>query len=552
MRPASPASRRAGAIVIGKTNLDQFATGLVGVRSPYGVPRNPFNPALIPGGSSSGSAVAVGAGLVPLALGTDTAGSGRVPAGLNNIVGLKPSLGLVSTAGRRAGVPLARLRVGVRAHRRRRLRRARGDGRSRCARSLSRARVPLGALGSAAAGAAARRAAAGPIGCSSATGVGRAAYDAALARFAAARRRDRRDRPRAVPRDRAAALRRARGWPSATSPRGALIASRAGIDASGDAADHLAGARPIAVDAFAAFYRLAELRARARPRASAGSTRWWCRPCRPPTRSAEVEADPIGLNSRLGTYTNFVNLLDLAGLAVPAAMRADGTPFGVTLLAPGRPGRAARLHRPRLPCRHRPAARRDSACRSRRSRRLSRCRAARRDRDRRRRRASLRHAAQRRAAPLGARFLRAAATAPDYRLFALAGTTPPKPGLLRVAAGARRRRSRSRSGRCRRKRSAASSPPSAAARRSARCALADGRTREGLSGRGRGHRRARATFPPSAAGARSWRRRRRGRNPCTRCGAVPAPNPWGSAAISFRNHPSLPAWPAKHVHVKIV
>ena len=79
--------RAAGAIVIGKTNLDQFATGLVGVRSPYGVPRNPFNPQLIPGGSSSGSAVAVATGIVPLALGTDTAGSGRVPAGLNNIVG---------------------------------------------------------------------------------------------------------------------------------------------------------------------------------------------------------------------------------------------------------------------------------------------------------------------------------------------------------------------------------------------------------------------------------------------------------------------------------
>jgi allophanate hydrolase len=91
--------RAAGAIVVGKTNLDQFATGLVGVRSPYGVPRNPIRPDLLPGGSSSGSAVAVAAGLVPLALGTDTAGSGRVPALLNNIVGLKPSLGMVSTAG---------------------------------------------------------------------------------------------------------------------------------------------------------------------------------------------------------------------------------------------------------------------------------------------------------------------------------------------------------------------------------------------------------------------------------------------------------------------
>jgi len=91
--------RSAGAIIVGKTNLDQFATGLVGVRSPYGIPKNPLRADLIPGGSSSGSAVAVSAGLVPLALGTDTAGSGRVPAMLNNIVGLKPSLGLISTAG---------------------------------------------------------------------------------------------------------------------------------------------------------------------------------------------------------------------------------------------------------------------------------------------------------------------------------------------------------------------------------------------------------------------------------------------------------------------
>jgi allophanate hydrolase len=91
--------RAAGAIIIGKTNLDQFATGLVGVRSPYGIPRNVIDPKLIPGGSSSGSAVAVAAGLVALALGTDTAGSGRVPAALGNIVGLKPSIGLVSSAG---------------------------------------------------------------------------------------------------------------------------------------------------------------------------------------------------------------------------------------------------------------------------------------------------------------------------------------------------------------------------------------------------------------------------------------------------------------------
>ncbi len=89
----------AGAIVIGKTNLDQFATGLVGVRSPYGVPVNPFDAGYIPGGSSSGSAVAVSAGLVSFSLGTDTAGSGRVPAGFNNIVGLKPTPGAISTEG---------------------------------------------------------------------------------------------------------------------------------------------------------------------------------------------------------------------------------------------------------------------------------------------------------------------------------------------------------------------------------------------------------------------------------------------------------------------
>src|SRR5262245_48116464 len=89
----------AGGILIGKNNLDQFATGLAGVRSPFGVPRNPFDERYIPGGSSSGSAVAVATGLVSFALGTDTAGSGRVPAALNNLVGLKPSRGLISTRG---------------------------------------------------------------------------------------------------------------------------------------------------------------------------------------------------------------------------------------------------------------------------------------------------------------------------------------------------------------------------------------------------------------------------------------------------------------------
>ncbi len=103
-RPArsAPAVQRlldAGAVLLGKTNLDQFATGLVGVRSPYGVPRNVFDAARVPGGSSSGSGCVVAAGIVPFALGTDTAGSGRVPAAFGNIVGLKPTPGSVSAVG---------------------------------------------------------------------------------------------------------------------------------------------------------------------------------------------------------------------------------------------------------------------------------------------------------------------------------------------------------------------------------------------------------------------------------------------------------------------
>ena len=91
--------RRAGAIPVGKTNLDQFATGLVGTRSPFGTPRNPRHPVLIPGGSSSGSAVSVARGLVPFSLGTDTAGSGRVPAAMCGVVGLKPTVGRFPSRG---------------------------------------------------------------------------------------------------------------------------------------------------------------------------------------------------------------------------------------------------------------------------------------------------------------------------------------------------------------------------------------------------------------------------------------------------------------------
>ena len=226
--------RAAGAIVIGKTNLDQFATGLVGVRSPYGIPRNTFNADLVPGGSSSGSAVAVAAGLVPLALGTDTAGSGRVPAGFNNIVGLKPSLGLVSTYG---VVPACRtldcvsvfaLTVDDAWTRARDHRRAGRQGSLFAQRPLAKP----GAMPRSQARRTARRPAAvfrrPPI-RRRLRGGARAAGEARL--------RHRRDRHRAVLRDRAPAVRRTLG--RRTHARHAVAAGvRSGRHSSGDARDH--------------------------------------------------------------------------------------------------------------------------------------------------------------------------------------------------------------------------------------------------------------------------------------------------------------------------
>ena len=104
-----------------QTNLDQFATGLVGMRTPYPAPRNAVDPEVVAGGSSSGSAAAVAQGLVSFALGTDTAGSGRVPAALNGIAGLKPSARRIVQSGRRAGMPDVGLRIDIRADRRRRI-----------------------------------------------------------------------------------------------------------------------------------------------------------------------------------------------------------------------------------------------------------------------------------------------------------------------------------------------------------------------------------------------------------------------------------------------
>ena len=422
--------RAAGAIMIGKTNLDQFATGLVGVRSPYGIPNNPMRGDLIPGGSSSGSAVAVSTGLVPLALGTDTAGSGRVPAMLNNIVGLKPSLGLVSTAG---VVPACRTLDCV----------------SVFSLTVDDAMTAL-------------RAMAGPDG---ADPFSRNRELAGVSAFPANLRLG-------VPRDGqliffgdkaseaayGAALER---WTALGATlvgfdlepfyetarllyEGPWVAERylviRNLLASSPDAIHpvtreiaAGGARLSAADTFAALYRLQALR-RIAERAFANIDALVL-PTAPTVYStAQVLANPIELNSRLGTYTNFVNLLDLCGLAVPAAIRPDDIPFGITLLAPsGQDARLASIGRvfqadtrltlgagrgPQPPLADLSTSlSEDEIAIAVVGAHLSGM------------------ALNGELKTLGGRLLEATATAPDYRLYAL-DTRPPKPGMLRVAAGA--------------------------------------------------------------------------------------------------------------------
>lgn len=328
----------AGAVLIGKTNLDQYATGLNGTRSPYGIPTSTFNAEYISGGSSSGSAVAVAAGLVSFALGTDTAGSGRVPAAANNIVGLKPSKGLISTRG---VVPACR----------------------------SQDAVSIFALTVADAAAVAEVA---------------VAFDAedSYSRHAEGVLSARRAPPFAVEalpaplrigvpekglsffgdgdyeRLYGETVERARALGAAIVPidfapfaeaaamlyAGPWVAERLvaveGLLRSNPAAIHevvrgimLGGVEKSALDAFRAFYKLADLTRAAEPvweavdallLPTAGTT----------FKIRDMLADPVRLNSRLGAYTNFVNLMDLAAIAVPAGFRADGIPFGVSLIGP--------------------------------------------------------------------------------------------------------------------------------------------------------------------------------------------------------------------------
>ena len=422
--------RAAGALIIGKTNLDQFATGLVGTRSPYGTPRNALRADLIPGGSSSGSAVAVARGIVPLALGTDTAGSGRVPAGLNNIVGLKPSLGLVSARG---VVPACRSLdcVSVFAL-------TAADAFDALAMiagydeedAFSR-HMPLGAL-SAVRGSL-------RIGVPRGSDLDFFGSTEAERGFEAALRIAEGMGARLVEIDlqpflNVACLLYDGPWVAErTAAVGEFIARNPDAIHPITKTIIAQGWDKSAVDTFNGFYRLREL-GRIALNTFAGIDMLMVPTMPAACTLAQLEADPIGLNVRLGTYTNFVNLLDLAGIAVPATLGADGWPTGVTFLAPsGRDAELASLGAAfhagtglplgalgvaQPPLSLPPSAVRPSEI------------------------AVAVVGAHLSGMPLnhellalGGRQLEATATAPDYRLFALSGTVPPKPGLLRVAPG---------------------------------------------------------------------------------------------------------------------
>lgn len=419
----------AGAMLIGKTNLDQFATGLVGTRSPYGACANTFDARYISGGSSSGSAVVVAAGVVSFSLGTDTAGSGRVPAAFNNLVGLKPTCGLLSTRG---VVPACRSLDCV----------------SIFALTAADAAAVLDAAAKFDAGdpyARRERAALGPAtiaGCR--IGVPRAAQleffgnREAEKLFAGAVAKLEQLGAKCVEIDFAPFLAAARLLYEGPWVAERYVAIREFIERNPEALHPVTrqiisgGAKPSAADCFAAQYKLRALLREAEPTWSAVDL------LIAPTAAtiytlAEVEADPVRLNSNLGIYTNFVNLMDLSAIAVPAGFMSAGLPFGVTLLAPAFFDRALctlgdELQRAlvdtmgatRLPLP--PAI--APAGRALRGVRVAVCGAHLSG-------LPLNHQLTER----GARLVRACRTAPRYRLYALAGFSPPRPGMLRDGGG---------------------------------------------------------------------------------------------------------------------
>lgn len=321
--------REAGALLIGKTNLDQFATGLVGVRSPYGAPRNSIDPLVVPGGSSGGSGVIVGHGIVSFSLGTDTAGSGRVPAALNNIVGLKPSLGALSAGG---VVPACR--------------------------TLDT--VSIFALTVDDAYAAFEVAAEFDEADSYAKPIVTDAMHAVpsglrigvpdvqtIEFFGDAIQEQAFQRDVAVLAASGSQIVEVDFTPFYDVARmlyeGAWVAERYTViedllKTDPDAV-HPVTRKIIchaeslsAADAFRGIYRLQDLKRVAEQ--VIAELDLLCVPTIPTFYTVDdLEADPVTPNSNFGTYTNFVNLLDMCGIAVPTAPRVDGRPGSVTLLA---------------------------------------------------------------------------------------------------------------------------------------------------------------------------------------------------------------------------
>ncbi|WP_293405444.1 allophanate hydrolase [Polaromonas sp.] len=417
----------AGAALVGKTNLDQFACGLNGTRSPYGAVPNAINPLYVSGGSSSGSAYVVATGQVEFALGTDTAGSGRVPAGLNNIVGLKPSRGLISTRG---AVPAAQS----------------VDCISIFARTVATAvKVLEAAMGHDPLDAYSRKLTmtSKAFGASFRFGVPSAvtfmgdaaaqdAFDLAIKKLEAMGGKA--VRINFAPLAEAAAL----------LYESALVAERyTAIKSFFDAHEAeviepvrsiiAAGRNYSAADLYEAQTKLKSLGQQA-------NAMWQdidvlLVPTAPTHYTiAQMQADPVALNRNLGAYTNFVNLLDYAALSVPSSMRADGLPFGITLIGPcGSDWQLADLgqryhHATGLTLgatgQPLPAPSNIHGLKT---------------------EAMVRVAvvgAHLSGMPLniqlterGASLVGEAKTSADYRLYALPGTTPPKPGMLRVAPG---------------------------------------------------------------------------------------------------------------------
>jgi allophanate hydrolase len=427
----------AGAQLVGKTNLDQFACGLNGTRSPYGAVPNAFNPLYVSGGSSSGSAHVVSAGEVDFALGTDTAGSGRVPAGLNNIVGLKPSKGLISAAGI---VPAAQSVDCVSIFARtvslaaRVLQVAMGpDEADPFSRALDMRAIALGGsfrfgvpskleffgdeLAAAAFGEAIHRLrdlGGIPVDIDYAPLAEAAGllYDSALVaeRYAAIREFFDAHESEVV------------------EPVRSIIASGKAYGAA-DLCEAQAKLQALARRAHAMWESIDVLLV---PTAPTHYT------------IAQMQDDPVALNRNLGVYTNFVNLLDYAAISVPSAIRADGLPFGITLIGQcGSDWQLAELGQryhhatgleqgatgEALPAPEKIAALRPHPSPLPGGEGVKTVKVA-------------VVGAHLSGMPLnmqmterGATLLRTAETAPHYRFFALPGTTPPKPGLLRVASG---------------------------------------------------------------------------------------------------------------------